>query len=193
MARDDLLIADGVPDPDRLGIGGWSHGGFMAAWAIGQTDRFKAALMGAGISDWGMLVATGHFGAFEADLAGSCGWDGPGPHRHDQLSPVSFASKIRTPVLIVHGEDDTNVPLGQATYFHRALCRFGAEHEFVVYPREGHGVAERNHLLDLLDRTREWFARWLGDPATGLNAPGENVARGGRGPPEQDGEVPAER
>jgi dipeptidyl aminopeptidase/acylaminoacyl peptidase len=163
----DLLIADGVADPDRLGIGGWSHGGFMAAWAIGQTDRFKAALMGAGISDWGMLVATGHFGAFEADLAGSCGWDGPGPHRHDQLSPVSFASKIGTPVLIVHGEDDTNVPLGQAEYFHRALCRFGAEHEFVVYPREGHGVAERNHLLDLLDRTRAWFAQWLGEPAAG--------------------------
>jgi len=55
----DLLIADGVANPDRLGIGGWSHGGFMAAWAVGQTDRFKAAVMGAGISDWGMLAATG--------------------------------------------------------------------------------------------------------------------------------------
>ena len=55
----DLLIANGVADPDRLGIGGGSHGGFMTAWAIGQTDRFKAALMSAGISDWGMLVATG--------------------------------------------------------------------------------------------------------------------------------------
>jgi hypothetical protein len=84
------------------------------------------------------------------------------------------------------------VPLGQATYFHRALCRFGAEHEFVVYPREGHGVAERNHQLDLLDRTRAWFARWLGDPAAGLDAPGENVARGGDRPAEQDGEVLAE-
>jgi dipeptidyl aminopeptidase/acylaminoacyl peptidase len=161
----DLLIADGIADPDRLGIGGWSHGGFMAAWAIGQTGRFKAALMGAGISDWGMLVATGHFGVSEAGLAGSCGWEGPGPHRHDQLSPVSFASKVRTPVLIVHGEDDTNVPLGQATYFHRALCQFGVGHELVVYPREGHGVAERNHQLDLLHRTRAWFGRWLGDPA----------------------------
>ena len=54
----DLLIAEGVADPGRLGIGGASHGGFMAAWAIGQTDRFKAAIMVAGISDWGMLVAT---------------------------------------------------------------------------------------------------------------------------------------
>ena len=162
----DLLIANGVADPDRLGIGGGSHGGFMTAWAIGQTDRFKAALMSAGISDWGMLVATGEAGTLEAELGGSCGWEGPGPHLHDQISPISFASKVRTPVLIVHGEDDTNVPLGQAIYFHRALSRFGAKHEFVIYPREGHGFVERNHQLDLLRRTRAWFDRWLRNPAS---------------------------
>jgi dienelactone hydrolase len=162
----DLLIADGVADPDRLGIDGWSHGGFMAAWAVGQTDRFKAALMGAGVSDWGMQAATGEEGALESGLGGSIGWEGPGPHLHDRLSPVSFASKVTTPVLILHGEDDTNVPLGQATYFHRALCRFGVEHEFVVYPREGHLIMERNHRIDVLRRTRAWFGRWLGDSAS---------------------------
>ncbi|MET9342155.1 S9 family peptidase [Nonomuraea sp. NPDC003804] len=162
----DLLIADGVADPDRLGIGGWSHGGFMAAWAVGQTSRFKAAVMGAGISDWGMLVATGEWGILEAGLGGSCGWEGTGPHRHDQVSPIAYASKIRTPVLILHGEDDTNVPVGQATYFHRALRWFGVEHEFVVYPREGHAIQERNHQLDVLRRTRAWFDRWLADPAS---------------------------
>jgi dipeptidyl aminopeptidase/acylaminoacyl peptidase len=67
-------------------------------------------------------------------------------------------------VLIQHGEDDTNVPLGQAIYFHRALRRLGAEHEFIVYPREGHGVAERAHQLDVLHRNRAWFDRWLRDP-----------------------------
>jgi len=159
----DLLIAEGVADPDRLGIAGASHGGFMAAWAIGQTDRFKAAMMAAGISDWGMLVATGEGGTLEAELSGSCGWEGPGPHPHDQVSPISFASKIRTPVLIVNGEDDTNVPVSQAIYFHRALSWYGAEHELVIYPREGHGLAERNHQLDLLRRTRAWFDRWLRD------------------------------
>lgn len=157
----DLLITDGVADPDRLGIGGWSHGGFMAAWAIGHTDRFRAGLMGAGISDWGMQAATGEYGAFESALGGSTGWEGTGPHRHDQLSPASFASKIRTPVLILHGEDDTNVSPGQAEYFHRALVRFRVEHEYVVYPREGHGIRERSHQLDLLRRTRDWFDRWL--------------------------------
>jgi len=157
----NTLIDDGVADPDRLGIGGWSHGGFMAAWAIGQTDRFAAAIMGAGISDWGMLAATGEFGIFEAALGGSVGWEGPGPHRHDQLSPISYASSVRTPVLIVHGAEDTNVPISQAEYFHRALRHFGAEHEFVVYPRENHSFREANHQLDLLHRTRAWFDRWL--------------------------------
>ena len=161
----DLLIAEGVADPGRLGIAGGSHGGFMTAWAIGQTNRFKAAMMIAGISDWGMLAATGEFGTLDVALAGSCGWEGVGPHPHDQVSPISFASKVRTPVLIVHGEDDTNVPVSQAIYFHRALSWYGAEHELVIYPREGHGFAERNHQLDLLRRTRAWFDRWLGDEA----------------------------
>jgi dipeptidyl aminopeptidase/acylaminoacyl peptidase len=164
VAGIDMLIAAGVADADRLGIGGPSHGGFMAAWAIGQTDRFKAALMLAGICDWGMLAGTGEYGSMDGVLAGSFGWEGIGPHPHDRVSPISFASKVRTPVLIAHGEDDANVPLGQAIYFHRALSRYGAEHELVVYPREGHGLAERNHQRDLLLRTRAWFDRWLTDP-----------------------------
>jgi dipeptidyl aminopeptidase/acylaminoacyl peptidase len=161
IAGIDLLVAEGVADPDRLGISGWSHGGFMAAWAIGQTDRFKAALMGAGISDWGMQAGTGDDGILDAALGGSTGWNGPGPHLHDRNSPISYASRIRTPVLILHGEQDTNVPLGQAVHFHRALRHFGVEHEFVVYPREGHGLHEPAHQLDALQRTRAWFDRWL--------------------------------
>ncbi|MEU7676580.1 prolyl oligopeptidase family serine peptidase [Micromonospora taraxaci] len=157
----DLLVSRGVADPHRLGIAGWSHGGFMSAWAVGHTDRFRAALVGAGVVDWGMLAATGENGQFEAVLGGSTGWSGVGPHRHDAVSPVSFASRIRTPVLILHGAEDTNVPLGQAVYLHRALRHFDVEHEFVIYPREGHSIRERNHQLDVLRRTRAWFDRWL--------------------------------
>jgi dipeptidyl aminopeptidase/acylaminoacyl peptidase len=157
----DLLTAEGIADPDRLGIAGGSHGGFMAAWAIGQTERFRAALISGGVIDWGMLAATGEGGQFEAALGGSTGWSGIGPHPHDAVSPVSFASCVRTPVLILHGAEDTNVPLGQAVYFHRTLRHFGAEHEFVIYPREGHSIRERNHQLDVLRRTRAWFGRWL--------------------------------
>ncbi|HEX3646883.1 MAG TPA: S9 family peptidase [Pseudonocardiaceae bacterium] len=161
----DLLVAEGIADPDRLGIAGWSQGGFMSAWAVGQTDRFAAAVVGAGVIDWGSQTGVGEWGRFEMALAGTAGWDGPGPHRHDELSPISYVSSIHTPVLIVHGEQDTNVPLGQAQYFHRALVHFGVDHEFVVYPREGHGLGERAHQIDVLRRVRDWFDARL-TPAT---------------------------
>lgn len=167
LAGVDDLVAAGVADPGRLGIAGWSHGGFMAAWAVTQTGRFRAAVMGAGVADWGMQVGVGEQGRAEAVLGGSFGWEGPGPHRHDQLSPVSYAANVTTPVLILHGEDDTNVPVGQALYFHRALTQFGAEHELVIYPRENHGFTERAHQIDVLERVRSWFTHWLGDPAIG--------------------------
>jgi dipeptidyl aminopeptidase/acylaminoacyl peptidase len=166
LAGVDHLVAAGVADPVLLGVAGWSHGGFMAAWAVTQTGRFRAAMMGAGIADWGMQVGVGEQGRAEAVLGGSFGWEGPGPHRHDQLSPVSYAANATTPVLILHGEDDTNVPVGQAMYFHRALTQFGAEHELVIYPRENHVFTERAHQIDVLERTRSWFTRWLGDPAS---------------------------
>ena len=153
----DLLVQRGVADPERLGIGGWSHGGTMAAWAVGRTDRFRAAVVGAGVSDWGMVAATGQYGAAEAGLSGSVGWEGPGPHPHDAVGPVSFASRIRAPVLILHGEKDTNVPVGQAVYLHRALRHHGVEHEFVTYPGEGHSVDGRGNRIDMLRRTRAWF------------------------------------
>ena len=92
-----------------------------------------------------MQVGVGELGTQEAGLGGSCGWESPGPHRHHQLSPISYASKVRTLVLIVHGQDDTNVPVGQAVYFHRVLSRYGVEHELVIYPREGHTFTERQH------------------------------------------------
>ncbi|MBN6037697.1 S9 family peptidase [Amycolatopsis sp. 195334CR] len=152
----DLLIEQGVADPDRLGIGSWSHGGFFAAWAVGQTGRFKAALVGAGISDWGMLVATGEEGVLESGLGGGMYWTNR--ELPAELSPVTHAAKVTTPVLIVHGENDTNVPLSQAICYHRALRHHGVPHEFIVYPREGHRISERDHQLDLLRRMRDWFA-----------------------------------
>jgi len=167
LAGLDALVADGVADPARLGIAGWSHGGFMAAWAVTHTDRFRAAVMGAGIADWGVQVGLGEQGRAEVDLGGSFGWEGPGPHRHDQLSPISYAAKVTTPVLILHGENDTNVPAGQAMYFHRALTQFGIEHEMVIYPRENHSFTERAHQIDVLERARSWFTRWLGGPGDG--------------------------
>ncbi|MDP9370199.1 MAG: S9 family peptidase [Chloroflexota bacterium] len=173
----DVLIEDGVADPDRLGIGGWSQGGFMTAWAVGQTDRFKVAVMGAGVSDWGMMVAESDLPHFEAMLGGSTGWEGPGPHRHGGLSPISFVGRVRTPVLVLHGAADERVPVSQGRFFARGLREHGVPHELVVYPREPHEIHERNHQLDLLRRTRAWITRWLG--------PGKGG--GGDGPTGTDG------
>lgn len=161
MAGVDAAIARGIADPERLGIGGWSQGGFMSAWAITQTKRFKAAVMGAGVSDWGMMVMTSDVPNFEQDLGGSAPWDGAEHRRHLELSPITFARNAHTPLLILHGEKDARVPLSQATGFHRALRQQGVPVEFVVYPREPHGVAERGHQLDILKRVRRWYDRWL--------------------------------
>ena len=154
----DQLVDDGVADSERLALGGWSQGGYMTAWGVTQTARFRAGVMGAGVSDWGMMVAESDLPTFEASLGGSAGWEGPGPHRHDELSPISYAHRVTTPTLILHGEEDERVPVSQARFFARALRAHGVEFELVSYPREPHGIGERNHLLDLLRRWREWLA-----------------------------------
>ncbi|MEV6824638.1 S9 family peptidase [Amycolatopsis sp. NPDC051102] len=143
----DLLVDAGVADEDRLGIAGGSHGGFMAAWAVAHTDRFKAALVSAGVIDWPLLAATGEHSRFELALGSR------------ETSPITHAHRIATPVLIVHGEDDTNVPLSQAELLHHALG--DRPHEFVVYPREGHSLRERGHQIDFLHRMRDWFSHLL--------------------------------
>ncbi|MGH2552015.1 MAG: alpha/beta hydrolase family protein, partial [Thermomicrobiales bacterium] len=155
------VVKLGYTDPEQLAIGGWSQGGFMTAWAIGQTDRFKTGVMGAGVSDWGMMVAESDVPQFEGDLGGSYGWEGIGPHPHDSVSPISFAHKISTPVLIVHGGNDARVPVSQARYLARSLRTQGKTFELVVYPREPHGIQERLHQIDLLNRTRAWYKQWM--------------------------------
>ncbi len=162
VAGIETLIAAGVADPDRLALGGWSQGGFMTAWAVGQTARFRCGVMGAGVSDWGMMVAESDLPTFEAGLGGSTGWEGVGPHPHDAVSPISFVHRVTTPVLLLHGERDERVPVSQAQFFARGLRRHGIAHALVIYPREPHGLRERNHQLDALRRTRAWFERWLG-------------------------------
>jgi dipeptidyl aminopeptidase/acylaminoacyl peptidase len=157
----DAAVERGIADPKRLGIGGWSQGGFMTAWAVTQTDRFRAGIDGAGPTEWGWMAATSDMGTFEAELGGSTLWDGTGPYRHSELSPLSFARRVTTPLLILHGENDARVPVSQATSFHRALREIGATVEMVIYPREAHEIAERNHQLDLLKRVREWYGKYL--------------------------------
>lgn len=161
MSGVDLLTEEGLADPDRLGCGGWSQGGFMTAWIVGQTTRFKAGVMGAGVSDWGMMIATSDIPTYEQYMGGGNPYEGVGPHSFDAQSPASFVSKVKTPVLIVHGENDERVPVSQGIHFFRGLRRYGIPTELVTYPREPHGIQERNHQIDLNRRIVEWFQRWI--------------------------------
>ena len=153
----------GVADPDRLGIGGWSYGGFMTAWAITQVDIFKAAMMGAGISDWrsfhGKSFLSGPSGWESIYYGDADPWDTDGVFA--RFSPINYVKRVKTPTLILHGEEDEDVPVEQAYLFHRALSDLGVETELVIYPREPHGARERSHMLDLNRRIIEWFGKHL--------------------------------
>jgi dipeptidyl aminopeptidase/acylaminoacyl peptidase len=167
VAAVDAAVERGIADADRLGIGGWSQGGFLSAWAVTQTDRFKAAVVGAGPTDWTMLSATSDLPSFESALAGGAAWDESRRRLSDERSPLVHAGAISTPVLILHGQQDERIPLHQAVALHRALRGSGVPVELVTYPREPHAVHERKHQSDILRRVRAWYDRWLGQ-AEGL-------------------------
>lgn len=165
MAGVDEIVRQGIADPERLGCGGWSQGGFMTAWIVGHTDRFKCGVMGAGVSDWGMMIATSDIPSYESHMGGGNPYEGVGPHSFDAQSPISFLGNVKTPVSIIHGQQDERVPLSQGTFFHRGLLQYGVPTELVTYPREPHGIRERNHVLDLHRRVAGWYQRWM--PAEG--------------------------
>ncbi len=158
MVGVDTLIGRGVADPERLGIGGWSYGGYMASWAITQTTRFKAAITGAGMSDLAVEYGTEAGPQYDEWFYG-LPWEKPEGFKKG--SPLTFVTRVRTPTLILQGEQDITDPISQSQMLYRALKRLGVSTELVLYPREGHGIREEKHLLDRLDRVVEWFGRWI--------------------------------
>jgi dipeptidyl aminopeptidase/acylaminoacyl peptidase len=165
LAGIDLIVEKGWADPQRMGIGGWSQGGFMTAWAVGHDpeggQRFRCAVMGAGVSDWGMMVATSDVPTFEQRLGGGNPYDSIGPHEFDKWSPISYVHRATTPTLILHGEKDERVPVSQAIFMHRGLRKYGCETELAIYPREPHGLQERRHVIDLHERVAAWYRERL--------------------------------
>jgi dipeptidyl aminopeptidase/acylaminoacyl peptidase len=154
MAGVDALIARGVADPNRLGIGGWSYGGYMSEWAITQTTRFKAAVSGAGMAD---LIA--EFGTESHPSYDEWFWGLPyeRPQGFLHSSPFMYLKNAKTPTLILQGEDDTTDPLGQSQQLYRGLKHYGVKAELVEYPREPHGPQEEKHNLDILNRIAAWY------------------------------------
>lgn len=164
LAGVDYLVKHKLVDSTRIGIMGWSYGGFMTSWAVTQTQRFKAAVMGAGICDFHSFHAQTNIQDWDMRFLGTIG--NPinpltHPNTYRERSAITYASQVTTPTLIVHGERDACVPINQAYAFYRSLCEQNIPTEMVSYPREGHGPQERAHILDYMQRTLEWFNRYL--------------------------------
>lgn len=160
MAGVDSVIAKGIADPDKCVVMGGSYGGFMTFWTVTQTDRFKAAIGHAAISDWYSFHGQSDIpGLMEFGFKGTP-WDVPENYR--RWSPMTYVSKVKTPLMITHGERDLRVNIQQGEQYYRALKKRGVEVVFYRYPREGHGIAEPNHVIDLTGRQIEWFNSHLG-------------------------------
>ena len=158
MAGVDYLVTRGIADPNRLGIAGWSYGGYMAEWAITQTQRFKAAVSGAGMSDLAQEYGTEEHPSYDEWFYGLPYEKPEGFHKS---SPIHYIRNAHTPTLILQGEADPVDPLGQSQQLYRALKRYGVPTELVVYPREGHPIREEKHQLDRLNRIVAWFDKYL--------------------------------
>jgi dipeptidyl aminopeptidase/acylaminoacyl peptidase len=153
------LVGAGRVDGTRVGIMGWSYGGFTTAWAVTQTQRFKAAIMGAGICDYHSFHAQANIPAWDERFLRARPAEQPDVYR--ERSAITYIARAQTPTLIVHGEKDPCVPVNQAYAFHRGLRERGVPSDLVVYPREGHGFVEREHLRDLAERMLAWLQRYL--------------------------------
>lgn len=154
----DMLVARRIADPARLGIGGWSYGGFMAAWAVTHGTRFKAAVVGAGPVDMRAM-------AYITDTPDfPMGYFGP-PSRNiaalDHASSILSVERVAAPVLVLHGAADTRVPATLGLEFYRALRLLNKPAEMVRYPREPHWFHEPAHQVDVQRRVLAWFDRYL--------------------------------
>ncbi len=172
MAGLDYMIEEGIADAEFLGIGGWSYGGYMAAWAVTQTDRFKAAVSGAPMTD-----LASEYGTEEAAINPYDTWFLGTPYENLQLfierSPVTYVARVTTPTIILCAESDVTDPIGQCQQFYRGLKRYEVATELVIYPREGHEIREEKHQIDLLHRMLAWFETHLRqDDLQGQKPPG---------------------
>jgi len=158
MAGVDHLVKEGVADPDRLGVMGASYGGYLTDWIVTQTNRFKAASTMCSVSDIADLYYVSDAGDFTQEYFG-LPWEAPEAYaRH---SPITYVSRVATPLLIQHGENDRRVPLMQATKFYKALREQGKTVELEIYPRGGHVIYEPALEQEIMRRNLEWFRRWL--------------------------------
>ena len=159
MAGIDTLAARGMIDITRLGVMGWSYGGYLTATTIARTTRFRAASVGAGITDLISYSGTADIPSFVPSYYGGDYWAGDDVWRRD--SAIHNVARITTPTLIQHGERDERVPIGQGYQLYHALHRQGVPVRMLVFPRQGHSLTEPRFQLEAARENVEWFERWL--------------------------------
>ena len=162
LAAVDQLVAEGIADPDRLAVAGYSYGGFMTSWTIGHTDRFKAAVVGAPVTNQESFFGTSDIGMWFApwEMGASIG---AGRETFRRLSPINYVDKVTTPTLVLHGEADERCPIGQGEEFFAGLVAAGnVPTEFVRYPGGSHmfiAQGRPSHRVDFNRRVVDWVTR----------------------------------
>lgn len=159
LAGVDTVLNRYPVDGKRLGITGWSYGGFMTMWAVTQTQRFRAAVAGAGLSNWLSYTGENGISAWMVPFFGATAYEDPAVYARS--SPMNFISHARTPTLIVVGERDAECPSPQSFEFWRGLQHEGVKTQLVVYPDEGHHFNNPVHQRDVLNRSVAWFDQYL--------------------------------
>jgi len=163
MAMVDYALAQGIADPERLGVGGWSYGGISTNFIITQTTRFKAAISGASEVLYVANYGHDHYQKlWELELG--LPWENRA--LYEKISPFNKVTSITTPTLIMGGEIDWNVPIINSEQLYQALKRLGRTTELVVYPGEYHGFTTPSHIKDRLERYLAWYAHFVKGDAT---------------------------
>jgi dipeptidyl aminopeptidase/acylaminoacyl peptidase len=152
----DFAVAQGWADPNRLAIFGWSAGGFMTSWTVTQTSRYKAAVEGAGITDWASFIWTSDLGQFDYDAR----WTDEDPEPFRKFSAVAFANKVTTPLLILHGEADQRVPTFQGYEYFQLLAARGKRVRMVTYPGSPHFPVLWDQRINVMQEVADWLGRY---------------------------------
>ena len=159
LAGVDTAIKKYPIDPARLGVTGWSYGGYMTMWTVTQTNRFHAAVAGAGIANWQSYYGQNLIGQWMIPFFGASVYDDPAVY--EKSSPIRFIKNVKTPTLVVVGERDAECPASQSYEFWHALKTLGVPTQLIVYPGEGHLFIKPEHQADRLDQTIGWFDKYL--------------------------------
>jgi len=155
LAGVDEVVHQAPVDPARIGITGWSYGGFMTMFAVTQTDRFHAAVAGAGIANWQSYYGQNSIDQWMIPYFGAPVY--ADPEAYARASAVNFMSHVKTPVLVLVGERDGECPAPQSFEFWHALKSFGVRTQLVVYPGEGHAFRKPENRRDAMRRMLGWF------------------------------------